>query len=109
MRIHNIFQLGEHSLGKEEIFETLCKDERIHIERIISSGQKSQPDTWYQEENNEFVVLLKGRASLEFENGKIIHLTQGDHILIPSGLKHRVSYTSKMPHCIWLAVHFKSK
>lgn len=106
MFLRNIFQIEKLPHGSLEIFETLCKGEGIHVERIISNGQTTPPDKWYDPLRNEWVVLLQGRASLELENGKIIHLSKGDHLLIPAGQKHRVSYTSKTPHCIWIAVHF---
>jgi cupin 2 domain-containing protein len=107
MRINNIFQVEKLPVGATEAFETLCKDEGIHFERIISNGQVTPADEWYQQKTNEFVILLKGKASIELPEGRIIHLGEGDHILIPKELKHRVIYTSKNPHCIWLAVHFK--
>lgn len=106
MIIRNIFEDITLPKGSEEIFESLCKAQNVQIERIISNGQTTPPDKWYDPQKYEWVVLLQGRASLEMEGGKIIHLKKGDHLLIPAGQKHRVSYTSTNPYCIWLAAHF---
>ena len=106
MVIRNLFKEINLPVGNEEVFESLCKAKNVHIERIVSKGQTTPPDKWYDPQKYEWVVLLQGKASLEMEGGKIIHLAKGDHLLIPAGQKHRVSYTSTEPYCIWLAVHF---
>lgn len=106
MHIRNIFKDIKLPNGAEEAFDTLCNAQKVKVERIISKGQTTPPGKWYDSGKYEWVVLIQGRASLEMEDGKIIHLTHGDHLLIPAHQKHRVSYTSKNPHCIWLAVHF---
>jgi len=91
----------------QELFETLCSDQNHRIERIISHGHTTPPDQWYDQQENEWVLLIQGKASLEFENGEMLHLGAGDYIFLPARLRHRVAYTSKRPPCIWLAIHFK--
>ena len=54
---------------------------------------------------NEWVILLEGEASIEFED-KTIHLKKGDYINIPSHQKHKVIKTSKNPPAIWLAIFY---
>lgn len=92
--------------NENEQFIDLLKHENIKIERIVSNGQCSPIDFWYEQEENEFVLLLKGEAILEFENKEVI-LKEGDFINIPSKQKHRVKYTSKEAPTIWLAVFYK--
>ncbi len=106
MLIKNIFEIAGLPQGDTEIFETLGKGQNIEIEKIVSYGQTTPEGKWYDSVRNEWVVLLQGKATIELENSKLIHLTQGDYILIPAGQKHRIAFTSKDPHCIWLAVHF---
>lgn len=106
MLIRNLFKDIRLPEGDTEIFEGVCTAGNLSIERIISNGQTTPAGKWYNSDRNEWVVLLKGKASLEMENGMVIHLSEGDYLLIPAGQKHRVSYTSKEPPCIWLAVHF---
>jgi len=76
----------------------------VKIERILSYGQSSPVGFWYDQERYEFVVLLKGEASLEFEDGEV-KLCEGDYLVIPPHLKHRVSFTSKP--AVWLAIFFE--
>lgn len=102
----NIFSIPETG-STEEIFNLLLKGHNIKIEQIISSGQISPAAGWYDQKDNEWVLLLEGRAKLEFENKRIITLKKGDYILIPAHCRHKVIYTSARPKCIWLAVFFK--
>ena len=105
--IKNIFTTTGIPFAKDqEQVERLCSGEGLFIERIISRGQVSDPGHWYDQDRHEWVLLLTGKASLQFENGQLLHLSGGDYLLLPAGLKHRVAYTSKDRECIWLAVHF---
>ncbi len=105
--MNNIFNTPE-KLPKEEVFETLISNKNILIERIISSGQSTPVDQWYDQEKDEWVILLQGEATLRYENDTRIFLKTGDYLLIPAHQKHRVEYTSNNPPCIWLAVHFNN-
>ena len=87
----------------EEQFDTLLKTQNIHIEKITSNGQVS--DEWYEQDRDEWVVVLDGEGKLLFEEENItIPLNKGEHIHIPKMKKHKVIYTSKPT--IWLAIHF---
>jgi len=101
----NIFNAPE-TVSKEEIFKTLFKGSNIKIEQIISSGQVSPAEGWYDQQENEWVLLLEGTAKLEFENNRIKTLKKGDYLMIPTHCRHKVIYTSTEPKCIWLAVFF---
>lgn len=105
--VQNIFSLSEiPDVSKDEIFETLIKAGNLRIERIISCGQKSPDDFWYDQDENEWVILLKGSACLEFEKSGIIELHEGDYINIPAHQRHRVAATSTNPECVWIAVFY---
>ena len=103
--MNNLFSLPQLPI-QEEQFDTLMEKGGIMIERIISTGQISPPGFWFDQDRDEWVVLIEGEAELEFEDGKIVRLKKGDYVLCPKDLKHRVTYTSEAPACIWLAVHF---
>jgi len=90
----------------EELFETLVQSENVHIERIVSSGHSSPGEGWYDQENNEFVLVLKGAARLEFEDGRVMNMETGDWLEIVAGDKHRVAWTDPEGDTVWLAVHF---
>ena len=102
----NIFSNSE-AASKEEIFNTLFSGKNINIEQIISSGQISPEEGWYDQQKNEWIVLLEGEAKLEFENKQIKQLKKGDYLLIAAHCKHKVIYTSVQPKCIWLTVFFE--
>ena len=88
---------------KAELVSVLEENERVRIERIISTGQQSG---WYDQDESEYVILLEGRAQLAFDDDRMITLKKGDTLLIPAHQKHRVAYTSADPPCIWLCVFY---
>ncbi len=93
---------------KDEIFETLVRTETFKLERTISSGQATPPGKWYDQETNEWVVLLTGSAGLLFEgDGEIRTLRPGDYVHILAHQRHRVEWTDAKKRTIWLALHYK--
>ncbi len=109
MEISNFFNHEKLPTGEEEIFNTLCNSSTVKIEKIISKGQVTPEGIWYDSDRTEWVMLMQGKASLLFDNNKSVHLKTGDYLLIPAGLKHRVTYTSTEPVCLWIAVHFQNE
>ena len=89
-----------------EFFENLILSENVKIERIISNGDITPTGKWYDQDNDEWVMIMKGEAVLSFENQKDITLKSGDYINIPANTKHRVSWTSQEQETIWLAIHY---
>jgi len=102
----SIFDISGYT-GDSEIFEDILKKDNIRIERILSSGQTSPETGWYDQEEHEFVLLLQGKAVIEFEDQEQIELNAGEYLNIPAHKKHRVAYTSKDPVCIWIAVFYR--
>ena len=90
---------------KEEVFEEIISKKDLKLERIISKGHTTKDGEWYDQVEDEWVMLLKGEAVLEFENSSSIRLKEGDYINIPAKTKHRVSWTSLHVETIWLALH----
>jgi cupin 2 domain-containing protein len=103
-RVENIFAGIPNGVGQEQ-FLTLFENEAVKIERIVSQSHKSPPGFWYDQPQDEWVIVLRGHAVLEFEGGELIEMKQGDHLAIARHLKHRVSQTG--PETIWLAVHIE--
>ena len=91
----------------DELFDTLCATENIKIERIVSKGHASPEGFWYDQDTNEFVLIVQGSAGLRLE-GKddIVVLKAGDYVNIGSHVKHRVEWTDSDRETIWLAVHY---
>ncbi len=105
MKLKNIFESIPDNLD-EEIFEQLIQSDNVKIERIISKGHRSPKSGWYDEEQNEWVIVLKGEAVISFENEIDVNLKAGSHINIPAHKRHKVSWTDPKTETIWLAVHY---
>ncbi len=104
-KINNIFELPAQ-LPQQELFETLLNNDKISIERIVSTGQVTPPGEWYDQERNEWLIVLQGEGELSYEDDSRIKLTVGDYLSIEAHQKHRVEYTSTEPPCIWLTIFF---
>ena len=104
MEKYNIFEQIIVDKEEENFFE-IFKNETIKIEKIVSNGQKSPENFWYEQEKSEFVLLLEGFAILEFENREV-ELKKGDCINIKAKQKHRVKFTSIDEPTIWFAVFY---
>ena len=101
----NIFKLPTE-LPSQELLETLLNNDKVLIERIVSTGQATPIGEWYDQEKNEWLIVLQGEGELSYEDGSRIKLTIGDYLLIQAHQKHRVEYTSTEPPCIWLTIFF---
>lgn len=89
-----------------EVFERLVDSEGVTIERIISKGHKSPATGWYDQAQNEWVLLLKGKAILLFDDETSVELAAGDYINIPAHKKHKVEWTPPDTETVWLAVFY---
>lgn len=87
--------------GEEEQFELLQKGSHYRIERIISAGHSSPKCFCYNQENDQWIMLVQGKAVLEVE-GELVEMNAGDYTFLPKNCKHRVESTSIEPACIWL-------
>jgi len=89
----------------EELFNTLLQAGDVRIERIVSHGHASPAEFWYDQDQGEWVIVLKGAARLQFEDS-LIELAPGDFLNIPAHQKHRVDWTTPDEPTIWLAVFY---
>jgi cupin 2 domain-containing protein len=91
----------------DERIDALVEHGGVTIERIVSTGQASPPGFWYVSPRAEWVVLLSGAATLEFEGNPTPHpMKPGDHVLIEAHCRHRVAWTSDTEPSVWLAVYY---
>jgi len=90
----------------EEIFETIIKTDNVQIERIISYGHTTENNKWYEQDKSEWVLVIKGQATIRYENDSLYKLNSGDYLNIPAHIKHRVEWTEKNSETIWLAIHY---
>lgn len=112
IRSGNLFDPGASAGGSEgegegEQVDALVEQGGVSIERIVSMGHASPPGFWYDSPRAEFVVLLSGAATLEFEGeAKPLSMKPGDHVLIEAHCRHRVAWTSDREPSVWLAVYY---
>lgn len=90
----------------KEIVDIIHNKNNVRIERIISTGQISPDNFWYDQDENEWLILLDGEAEIEYIDNSTIFLQKGDYLLIPAHKKHRVKYTEIDTNTIWLAIFF---
>jgi cupin 2 domain-containing protein len=88
----------------QELFTNLLKQDKLQIERIVSKGHATPAGEWYDQAQDEWVLLLQGQAILAYEQHSTT-LTAGDTVFIPAHTKHRVEWTKPDMHTIWLAIH----
>ncbi|MCL2789831.1 MAG: cupin domain-containing protein [Desulfobulbus sp.] len=89
-----------------EACEDLLHVPGVRIERIVSKGHASPDHGWYDQDKGEWVMVMTGRAIVEFADGSICTLSAGDYVNIPAHCKHRVSWTDPDDVTIWLAVWY---
>jgi len=104
---NNLFELVSPESGNESVAE-LLNGEGVRIERIVSRGHSSPPDFWYDQAENEWVIVLSGSARLQFEDDTDqLELGPGDYISIPAHTRHRVAWTDPGRETVWLALFYR--
>ena len=105
MEINNIFSNVPQKFEKE-IIQEILKTDKFSVERIISECHSSPKDYWYDQETNEFVLLISGSAGIMFEDKELKTLNPGDYLLIEAHKKHRVDWTDSKTKTVWLTIHY---
>jgi cupin 2 domain-containing protein len=90
----------------QELFESLEDHNNLKIERIISQGHCTPAGQWYDQDWNEWVLLVQGEATISYQDGLTVSLQAGDYLMIPAHTRHRVAWTQPDQTTIWLAIHF---
>ncbi len=91
----------------KELLTILLERPDLRIERIVSTGQATPDGEWYDQERDEFVLVVAGAARLRIEGeAEDRQLAAGDWLLLPAHCRHRVTWTRAESPTIWLAVHF---
>jgi len=96
--VQNLY-LKEEPSENSELFSTLFQNGSLKIESIRS--WLKDPGEYYNQEQDEWVLLLSGEAKLEIDN-QTFDLQSGDYCFIPKHTSHRVLSTSK--NALWLGV-----
>ena len=103
--ISNIFELVPADIS-DELLENIVSSASMRIERIISKGHASPASGWYDQDEHEWVIVLKGEAKIEIANQALVHLVSGSYLNIPAHTRHKVSWTDPDTETIWLAIYY---
>ena len=79
--VKNIFTPVSLAAAGEE-FLTLFENPSVKIERIVSHSHSSPENYWYDQADDEWVVVLRGTAILEFADGELLTMNVGDSVTI---------------------------
>lgn len=90
-----------------EVVTSLVTRGGVRIERIVSQGQASPDGFWYDQAEHEFVLLMQGRAELEFADGRVVRLGPGDWVEIEAHVQHRVRATAPDEPTVWLVAFYR--
>jgi cupin 2 domain-containing protein len=86
---------------------TLLARPGLRVERIVSLGQASPPEFWYDQPEGEWVLVLAGAAKLRFaEEPEARLLRPGDWLDIAPHRRHRVEWTDPAMPTVWLAMFY---
>ena len=96
--------------GGAEDIAILLRRPGMRIERIVSQAHASPPGFWYDQDEDEFVLLVSGAATLSIRNAanetRTVRLGPGDWLHLPAHCAHRVEATAPDQPTLWLAVFF---
>jgi cupin 2 domain-containing protein len=90
----------------DELITPLLRGRGVRVERIVSRGHRSPPGFWYDQDENELVLVIAGEGRLEIEGLEERTLRAGQWLEIPAHVRHRVSWTPPDRDTIWLAVFY---
>lgn len=89
----------------DEAEDGLVQGRNFRLARIVSRGQASPEDFWYDQQEAEWVMLVSGRARLAVEGEpEDRELGPGDCVYLPAGCRHQVLETAAHAPTVWLAL-----
>jgi cupin 2 domain-containing protein len=92
--------------SENEEFIQLVSRPGARIERIVSHSHFTASGEPYDQDHDEWVLLLRGSASLWVDGDGEHDLRPGDYVMIRAHQLHRVTRTAESEPTVWLAVHF---
>ncbi len=91
----------------DELFTAILTTAAFRVERIVSLGHASPEGFWYDQDQDEWVLVVEGAARIRFDGEtEAVELKAGDYILIPAHRRHRVEWTAPDHRTVWLAIHY---
>ena len=109
MKCESLFGQRQYATD-EEYFETLLERKGVKLERILSRGHVTPEGEWYDQLQDEWVMVVRGAAKLRLAGEReLVNLQAGDYILLPAHCRHRVEWTSPDEETVWLALHLDTE
>ena len=100
----NLFKSDCPAAGDERM-DRIADGGSWRLERIHSCQAASPAGFWYDQDESEWVLLLRGSARLQFEDeDQPRDLCVGDSLLIAAHRRHRIVMTDPAPGTVWLAL-----
>ena len=91
-----------------EAVSTLLRTGALRLERIVSTGQATPMGEWYDQDEDEWVLVLRGSAGLRLAGEDAVRVMRaGDYFCIPAHARHRVEWTDADEPTVWLALHYR--
>jgi cupin 2 domain-containing protein len=87
-----------------KVFEKILERGPVCIERIVSRGHTSPAEGWWDQEEDEWVLVLRGGGTIQFADSGEITLRAGDYLFIPAHKRHRLTWTEPDQATVWLAI-----
>ena len=104
-QVANLLSVPEQLLTDQLLTDVLIRP-GCRIERIVSFGQVTPADRPFEQEWDEWVLILQGPARIMM-NAQEFALAPGEHLLIPAHVAHWVTFTAPDSPTVWLTIHFR--
>ena len=80
------------------------------LELILSCAASSPEGFWYDQDDHEWIVLIKGSARMQLKDPDAwVDLSVGDQLHLAPHRLHRVERTDPHPGTIWLALFWNEQ
>ena len=97
---------GLPDAAADEQADALLARSGVRLLRIVSTGQATPDGDWYDQDEDEWVVVIAGSAELLVEGEAAPRtLGPGGWIYLPAHCRHRVVATNAATPTVWLALH----
>lgn len=102
--VHNIFNYPK---SDKVLVDAVFENSTIKLQRVVAHGQASSPGASCPQTDNDFLVLLKGELTLDYETEKEnVSLVPGGYLITTPNQNNRVESTSKQEATVWLKASF---
>jgi len=91
--------------AETEDVRIIWQSPNMRVERIVSYGHASEDGFWYDQDEDEWVMVLTGQGVLQIDGeAKPRTLEPGEAMKLPAHTKHRVVSTTADEATVWLAI-----